>query len=57
MSLFNILKISQKNVYDGNVSDGNLFLGNYTLICVIYQRFVEFFKEIVVFEKLHFIPL
>ena len=57
MSLFNILKISQKNVYDGNVSDGNLFLGNYTLIRVIYQRFVEFFKEIAVFEKLHFIPL
>ena len=39
MSLFNILKISQKNVYDG------YFFDNYKLTCVIYQCFVEFFRE------------
>ena len=57
MSLFNILEISQRNVYDGNVFDGNVFFGNYELICVIYQPFIEFFIESVIYEKLHFILL
>ena len=57
MSLFNILKISQKNVYDRKLFDDNLFFGSYKLICVIYQRFVEFFSENVIYENLHFIPL